>query len=315
MEPDAQITPQPPAAVDLPGAGRRQLVAALLAAYDEAGLAQLARFALDEDLPEIAGGRNLREVAFNLVEWAASHGRLADLVTGALADRPGNPELQVFARDVWPTRRTVTPAELATLRSGDAAPPPHKTATFWRTLPGILTGIAGVLTAVVALIAALTNAGRLGTAPPTVTNPRVVVSNAVLRKIETAPTGEEFLDIAYQIEMTGYGQQSVLVEGTALDAATKQEVRLIGTIPSMRVTDDETQDMEVGQMLVPMPQRRGCIYVRVAALDQAGDELSYDETLRFDPYDLAAECPQESGGTQSPVLLAQRLVAVPLRIP
>ena len=43
-----------------------------------------------ENLPSIAGGANLSEVALNLVRWAEAQDRVEDLVSGAREENPGN---------------------------------------------------------------------------------------------------------------------------------------------------------------------------------------------------------------------------------
>ena len=60
-------------------------------------------FSLDTHLYEIAGRENERQTVFDLVSWAQSQGRLAELVQAAAADRPRNPELQDLADALEPT--------------------------------------------------------------------------------------------------------------------------------------------------------------------------------------------------------------------
>lgn len=79
---------------ELKGKQLQAAMNALLAVYDEPGLAQMVKFSLDENLAAIAGGSNLRDKVFNLLEWARMRGRLTELLQGAMDDRPDNPALQ-----------------------------------------------------------------------------------------------------------------------------------------------------------------------------------------------------------------------------
>ena len=66
---------------------------ALLSAFtSKEQLSMMVRVQLDENLNAIAGGENLRVIIFNLVSWAESRGGVADLIQGACAEVPGNPE-------------------------------------------------------------------------------------------------------------------------------------------------------------------------------------------------------------------------------
>lgn len=89
--------------MSLTGRQYKQLQAALLAAFDEAGLRELARFRLEQDLDRIAGGNNLQELTYAFIQWADRQGRTADLITGALNEVPSNPELIALANaaETW----------------------------------------------------------------------------------------------------------------------------------------------------------------------------------------------------------------------
>jgi len=78
----------------VPTAPTAQLHAALLAAFDEPDLRQMARFQLSIDLDQVAGGHDLSERVFNLISWAARTGRTADLIAGAQRQNPTNTELK-----------------------------------------------------------------------------------------------------------------------------------------------------------------------------------------------------------------------------
>ena len=86
----------------LRGSEVKQLVDALCAAFPSlSALTAMVRFELDENLAEFAAG-NLRDVAFALVTFAESRGRLRDLVDGAQRSNPGSPELRAFAAGASP---------------------------------------------------------------------------------------------------------------------------------------------------------------------------------------------------------------------
>ncbi len=76
-----------------------QIQKALLDTFDEADLRQLVRYELDASLDVIAGGTDLEERTFNLVQWADQHGSVLKLVEGALDRNPDNPALQALAEE------------------------------------------------------------------------------------------------------------------------------------------------------------------------------------------------------------------------
>ncbi|MCB9122873.1 MAG: SUMF1/EgtB/PvdO family nonheme iron enzyme [Caldilineaceae bacterium] len=72
---------------------------ALLEAFPSRdALRMLARIELDENLDAIAGGDNLRVIAFNLVSWAEQTGVFARLVDGAVRQNDGNTTLRELQR-------------------------------------------------------------------------------------------------------------------------------------------------------------------------------------------------------------------------
>ena len=83
--------------MSLTGPQAKQIQDVLLAAFDRAELAQMVQFQLGEILDQIAGGTDLTEIVFNLVQWADRNGRLLNLIDGALAANPDNPQLQELA--------------------------------------------------------------------------------------------------------------------------------------------------------------------------------------------------------------------------
>jgi S1-C subfamily serine protease len=160
-----------------------QLVNALVDAFDRFGLQQLVLFELEEDLGQIAAVGTIRESAFELVQWSVRNGRLDDLVAGAVRRNPGNAELRRFRREVWGPEQTPPPMKpnvreiegpAGRAVEGAAPVPPAVEdqangtekrslglgfTAFFQTLPGVLTGVAAVITAVVALVTVLNQIG------------------------------------------------------------------------------------------------------------------------------------------------------------
>lgn len=74
-----------------------RLQAALLAAFDEPALRQLARYELGIDLDAIARSGDLEERVFDLVGWSVRTNRVADLIAGAQRQNPTNAELRALS--------------------------------------------------------------------------------------------------------------------------------------------------------------------------------------------------------------------------
>lgn len=72
----------------------KEIEDALRQAYNEAELRRMVRLGFDENLDNIAGGRNLSELRFNLIDWAERTGRELDLVRCAYEHNQGNRALQ-----------------------------------------------------------------------------------------------------------------------------------------------------------------------------------------------------------------------------
>ena len=106
----------------LSGFQHQKIQQALLAAFDEARLRQMARFELDTDLDQIAGGKDLTERAYNLVLWADRQDRILDLVDGAARQIPANGDLQALAAEA---RTWLLPVH------GDAVVAPYKGLAFY----------------------------------------------------------------------------------------------------------------------------------------------------------------------------------------
>jgi hypothetical protein len=85
----------------LNGLQYKQLQDALLSAFPtEGALTRMVRIQLNENLDAVAGGTALIDVAFELIVWAQSQGRLKDLVEGARKENPGNADLRAFEEQV-----------------------------------------------------------------------------------------------------------------------------------------------------------------------------------------------------------------------
>jgi hypothetical protein len=85
--------------MDLKGEKRAELRKALISAFPSWGALQIVvDDRLSEQLTHISSPqKTLPEVAHDLIVWAISRGRLTELVIGAAAENPTNPELRAFA--------------------------------------------------------------------------------------------------------------------------------------------------------------------------------------------------------------------------
>lgn len=87
-----------PKAEGLTGAQYKEFHHALLRAFPSRNaLEKLVLFHLNERLGNIVAGESLSDIAFNLIQWAASRGLIESLLMAARSDNPGNPELRAFA--------------------------------------------------------------------------------------------------------------------------------------------------------------------------------------------------------------------------
>src|SRR2546430_2368347 len=85
----------------LTGGQYKQLTDALITAFPaEAKLAQMVKFGLGKTLAAIAGGQDLTDVVFHLIQWAEAQGRTEDLIVAARNENPGNAALRQFAEQV-----------------------------------------------------------------------------------------------------------------------------------------------------------------------------------------------------------------------
>jgi hypothetical protein len=138
--------------VSLSATSRAQLVKALRAAFGLRDLELLTRYKLNEKLEEVAEEGNLRETTFGLVEWAHAHGRMRDLVTGALAENSGNPQLRDFYEGVWARALAGDPSVLeergGVSQPGPVPPPPRwyeSPLVRWGLVVVVIIGIAAIV--------------------------------------------------------------------------------------------------------------------------------------------------------------------------
>jgi hypothetical protein len=88
----------------------KQLHTALLSGFPTVDdLKQMVRFELDERLEQIAGGQDLFDIVFNLIQWAEARGRLEQLIQAAQAWNAGNPQLQEFVQTIAAASTSVAP--------------------------------------------------------------------------------------------------------------------------------------------------------------------------------------------------------------
>ncbi len=82
------------------GKERKKIFDAIISAYPiKINLEMMVNFELEEKLDAIAGGENIQEIVFNLIEWAESNGKLKQLVKAAHESNPGNTELKKINLD------------------------------------------------------------------------------------------------------------------------------------------------------------------------------------------------------------------------
>jgi hypothetical protein len=79
----------------------QQLFKAVLDAFPtQAALDRMVLFGLDVNRHEIAGGDNLSDIVFNLIQWAVAQGQIVALVEAAKRENPNNPRISLAAEQI-----------------------------------------------------------------------------------------------------------------------------------------------------------------------------------------------------------------------
>jgi len=143
--------------MDLTGEQTEQLQNAILDTYNRSDLEQLLSFKLDERLDNITSGGNMRQIVFELIEWAGRRGRLTDLIQAAHVDRPSNSVFAEFAGKQPPQ----TEAEPSGHPSIQAQPSPSPTQTAPvqpsgkrspKQIVGFVVGAIGLIASVLTIL-------------------------------------------------------------------------------------------------------------------------------------------------------------------
>jgi hypothetical protein len=245
--------------VSLSAASRDQLVEALVAAFGRRDLERLTRYKLGKKLEDVAGGENLGETTFNLVEWAHAYGRMQDLVSGALAENPGNPELRAFDEGVWARALAGDPSVLAEpgrdVQRGRAVPPPR-----WYESPLVRRRLLILVALVIIGIAAIV-------LPP-------IVASFIPRVWLSVPPGR-LPTVAFHLTANNY-HGPIVVEGRLVDSETLQPFAMTGTPqpqtfeldPNSRHAEWSWQKLNFSP--TPTLPTDSCVAVQVVAYDGDG---------------------------------------------
>jgi S1-C subfamily serine protease len=87
--------------LELKGKQVQALRDALVSAFrNYADLSMMVLYEMDVNLEHHVARGPMNQVTFELIQWAEAHGRLGDLIAGARAQVPGNPQLRQFAIEV-----------------------------------------------------------------------------------------------------------------------------------------------------------------------------------------------------------------------
>jgi len=116
--------------LELSSQRKEELHQALLSAYRSLPeFERMLSFKLGSRLQEVIALGSLRQVAFNLIDWAETEGRLSELIVGAHAQNPGNPLLRRFHNDYF---SLVSPQEPVVLESIVSAANQFQDIAHWR---------------------------------------------------------------------------------------------------------------------------------------------------------------------------------------
>ncbi|NEP27568.1 effector-associated domain EAD1-containing protein, partial [Moorena sp. SIO3I6] len=102
-EPDGNDNELSSAINRLSGQELKELNYAICSAFpSKTNLDMMVIYGLNINLNTIASGDNLREIVFNLIQWAESTGNLEKLVKAACDENPHNRELQAVRKKIYP---------------------------------------------------------------------------------------------------------------------------------------------------------------------------------------------------------------------
>lgn len=125
----------------LSGRQYQKLQEALVQAFPRhADLAQMVRTGLDVNLDHVAGGGNLQDVAFYLIQWAESRGRLDHLLWAAQSSAPRNLALQALAQELGaaPPEEHQNPLTAPRPTSSNTTSTPQERLHLMQTLSGVV---------------------------------------------------------------------------------------------------------------------------------------------------------------------------------
>lgn len=114
VQPAFASNPQPAKsqAISLNGQQLKQLQAALSSAFPNRNvLEQMVAYQLEVPLNQVAGNSNLADTIFELIGWAKSKGRLAELIIKAHDENPDNPELNAFVEQLGLKKNSEPPTQ------------------------------------------------------------------------------------------------------------------------------------------------------------------------------------------------------------
>ena len=87
--------------IKLTGSETKILLEAIISAYPSKDkLGRMVSDELKQNLEVIAGGGNLEEIVFNLIEWTKAVGRLEELIKAAIKGNPEDEKLRIFYESI-----------------------------------------------------------------------------------------------------------------------------------------------------------------------------------------------------------------------
>jgi hypothetical protein len=76
----------------------RDLHNIILDAYTHESLRRMLKYRLDKNLEEIAGGKNLEEIVYNVIAESKRSGWISELIESIREDKPNNPQVRNMGR-------------------------------------------------------------------------------------------------------------------------------------------------------------------------------------------------------------------------